>query len=29
LREEAVKLGFVKGAEFDRIVRPEKMTGPE
>jgi fumarate hydratase class II len=29
LREEAVRLGFVKGAEFDRIVRPEKMIGPE
>jgi fumarate hydratase class II len=29
LREEAVRLGFVKGDEFDRIVRPEKMIGPE
>jgi fumarate hydratase class II len=29
LREEAVRLGFVSGDEFDRIVRPEKMTGPE
>jgi fumarate hydratase class II len=28
LREEAVRLGFVTGAEFDRLVRPEKMTGP-
>ncbi|MGI8526740.1 MAG: class II fumarate hydratase [Pseudolabrys sp.] len=28
LREEAVRLGLVTGAEFDRIVRPEKMTGP-
>src|SRR5262249_51667702 len=28
LREEAVRLGFVSGAEFDRIVRPEKMTRP-
>jgi fumarate hydratase, class II len=27
LREEAVRLGFVTGAEFDRLVRPEKMTG--
>ncbi|HVT26221.1 MAG TPA: class II fumarate hydratase [Rhizomicrobium sp.] len=28
LREEAVKLGFVTGAEFDRLVRAEKMIGP-
>ena len=28
LREEAVRLGFISGAEFDRIVRPEKMTRP-
>jgi fumarate hydratase class II len=28
LREEAIRLGFVSGAEFDRLVRPEKMTGP-
>jgi fumarate hydratase class II len=28
LREEAVRLGFVSGTEFDRIVRPEKMTRP-
>ena len=28
LREEAIRLGFVSGAEFDRIVRPETMTGP-
>jgi len=28
LREEAVRLGFVTGAEFDRLVRPEKMTHP-
>jgi fumarate hydratase class II len=27
LREEAVRLGFISGEEFDRIVRPEKMTG--
>ncbi len=27
LREEAVRLGFITGAEFDRLVRPEKMTG--
>ena len=25
LRQEAVKLGFVSGDEFDRLVRPEKM----
>jgi fumarate hydratase class II len=28
LREEAVRLGFVSAAEFDRLVRPEKMTRP-
>jgi fumarate hydratase class II len=28
LREEAVRLGFVTGAEFDRLVRPDKMTRP-
>jgi fumarate hydratase class II len=28
LREEAVKMGFVSEAEFDRIVRPEKMIRP-
>jgi fumarate hydratase, class II len=28
LRQEAVKLGFVSGVEFDRLVRPEKMTQP-
>jgi fumarate hydratase, class II len=28
LREEAVRLGFVSGADFDRLVRPEKMTRP-
>jgi len=28
LREEAVRLGFVSGAEFDRWVRPEKMVRP-
>ena len=27
LREEAVRLGFVDEATFDRIVRPEKMVG--
>jgi fumarate hydratase class II len=28
LREEAVKLGFLSGAEFDRLVKPERMTRP-
>jgi fumarate hydratase class II len=28
LREEAVKGGFVSAAEFDRLVRPEKMIRP-
>ncbi|HEY5166809.1 MAG TPA: class II fumarate hydratase [Pseudolabrys sp.] len=28
LRAEAVRLGFVTGAEFDRLVRPEKMIRP-
>jgi fumarate hydratase class II len=26
LREEATRLGYVTQDEFDRIVRPEKMT---
>jgi len=29
LREEAVKLGFVDEETFDRVVRPETMTGPK
>ena len=29
LKEEAVGLGFVTEEEFDRIVRPEQMVGPE
>ncbi len=29
LREEAIALGFVDGETFDRVVRPEKMIGPE
>ena len=29
LREEAVKLGFVDEATFDRVVRPEQMIGPK
>src|SRR6266700_1586372 len=28
LKEEAVRLGFVSGDEFDRLVQPEKMTHP-
>ena len=28
LREEAVRGGFVSGAEFDRLVRPERMVRP-
>jgi fumarate hydratase class II len=28
LREEALRLGFISGAEFDRLVRPEKMVRP-
>jgi fumarate hydratase, class II len=28
LREEAIRLGFLSGAEFDRLVRPERMTRP-
>jgi fumarate hydratase class II len=28
LREEAMRLGLVSGAEFDRLVRPAKMTRP-
>lgn len=28
LRDEAIRLGFVSGAEFDRLVQPEKMTRP-
>ena len=28
LREEAVRLGYLAGAEFDRLVRPERMTRP-
>ena len=29
LREEAVKLGAISEAEFDRLVRPEDMIGPK
>ena len=28
LREEAVRLGFVSAADFDRLVQPERMTRP-
>jgi fumarate hydratase class II len=28
LREEAVRLGYLTGSEFDRLVRPERMTRP-
>jgi fumarate hydratase, class II len=28
LREEAIKLGFVSGKEFDRLVHPKRMTRP-
>jgi fumarate hydratase class II len=28
LREEAVRLGLLTGAEFDRLMRPERMTRP-
>jgi fumarate hydratase class II len=29
LREEALRLGYVSGEDFDRIVRPEGMIGPK
>jgi len=29
LKEEAIALGFVDAATFDRVVRPEKMIGPK
>ncbi len=28
LREEAIRLGHVSAAQFDRLVRPERMTRP-
>jgi len=28
LKEEAVRLGFVSAEEFDRLVKPERMTRP-
>ncbi|MEE2756968.1 MAG: class II fumarate hydratase [Myxococcota bacterium] len=29
LREEAIKLGFVDGETFDRVVQPKEMIGPK
>jgi fumarate hydratase class II len=29
LREEAVKLGYVSAGEFDRLVKPQRMTHPD
>jgi fumarate hydratase, class II len=29
LKEEAIRLGFVDAATFDRVVRPEDMIGPK
>ena len=29
LREEALRLGFITGADFDRLIRPDKMTQPQ
>ena len=29
LRDEALRLGLVDGETFDRVVRPEKMVGPQ
>jgi fumarate hydratase class II len=28
LREEAVRLGYLSGTDFDRLIRPERMTRP-
>ena len=28
LRVEAIRLGYVTGKEFDRLVQPQRMTGP-
>jgi fumarate hydratase, class II len=28
LREEALRLGYVSAADFDRLMRPERMTRP-
>jgi len=29
LREEALKLGYVSAAEFDQLVKPQRMTRPD
>jgi fumarate hydratase class II len=29
LREEAIRLGFVSGQDFDRLVQPKRMTHPD
>ncbi len=29
LKEEAIKLGFVDEATFDRVVQPKDMIGPK
>jgi fumarate hydratase class II len=29
LKQEALRLGYVSEEDFDAIVRPEKMIGPE
>ena len=29
LREAALALGYVSAEDFDRIVRPEAMVGPD
>jgi fumarate hydratase class II len=29
LKDAATKLGFLSASEFDKIVRPEKMLGPQ
>jgi fumarate hydratase class II len=29
LREEAIRLGHVSAADFDRLVRPERMIRPD
>jgi fumarate hydratase class II len=28
LREEAIRLGYLSAAEFDRLMQPERMTRP-
>ncbi|NIP77427.1 MAG: class II fumarate hydratase, partial [Xanthomonadales bacterium] len=29
LKEEAIRLGFVDAATFDRVVQPKDMLGPK